>query len=74
MQSRIYVVMNGEQRRLVDATSAAQAVRYCVANVYKAKPATPKEIAALMSGGLLVERATSQTESTGTNASEKQGE
>lgn len=57
MQTRIYVVVHGEERRLVEATSAAQAIRHCVRNKYSAKAATPKEIALLMGHGLTVEKA-----------------
>lgn len=55
MVSRIYVVINGEEKRLVDAASAAQAIRHCVKNKYAAKPATPKELAGLMQSGLTIE-------------------
>lgn len=59
--TRIYVVLNGDERRLVEATSAAQAIRHCVANKYSAKPATPKEIAQFMRDGLTVEKANETT-------------
>lgn len=58
MVTRIYVVMSGDERRLVDATSSAQAIRHCVKNRYAAKPATPKEIAQFMRNGVSVEAAT----------------
>lgn len=57
MQTRIYVVINKEERRLVEATSAAQAIRHCVRNVYAAHVAGTKELASLMSQGVTVERA-----------------
>lgn len=59
--TRIYVVITGDERRLVEATSAAQAIRHCVANKYSAKPATPKEIAQFMRDGLTVEKANETT-------------
>lgn len=59
MITRIYVVLEKStgEKRLIDATSAAQAIRHCVSVKYSAKPATPKEIAAAMSSGLTVETA-----------------
>jgi hypothetical protein len=39
---------------LVDASSAAQAIRYCARNAYTAKAATPKDIAELMKAGYSV--------------------
>lgn len=57
MLTRIYVVINGEEKRLVDAASAAQAIRHCVKNKYSAKAASPKEIAQFMKSGLQVETA-----------------
>ena len=57
MTTRIYVVITGEEKRLVDAASAAQAIRHCVKNKYSAKAATPKEIAQYMKSGLQVETA-----------------
>lgn len=55
--TRIYVVIQGDEKRLVEASSSAQAIRHCVKDKYSAKVATPKELAGLMSGGLQVERA-----------------
>lgn len=57
MITRIYVVINGEEKRLVDAASAAQAIRHCVKNKYSAKAATPKDIALYMSAGITIEKA-----------------
>lgn len=58
MITRIYVVINGDEKRLVDAASAAQAIRHCVKNKYNAKAATPKDIAHFMSAGVSIEKAT----------------
>lgn len=63
MVTRIYVVINGDEKRLVEAASAAQAIRHCVKNKYTAKPATPKELAALMQSGLSVEVVLTDSES-----------
>lgn len=57
MITRIYVVINGEGHRLVDAASAAQAIRHCVKNKYATKAATPKDIAQYMSAGVVIEKA-----------------
>lgn len=54
MQTRIYVVIHESEKRLVEASSAAQAIRHCVANKYVARPATPKDIAHEMSNGVVV--------------------
>jgi hypothetical protein len=60
MQTRIYVVADSagveEVNRLIEATSAAAAVRY-VASRYKAEIAKPKQLAALMAAGVRVEQA-----------------
>jgi len=60
-QTRIYVVMSktdtgGEDRRLIEAGSAAQAIRYVVRHKYVAKAAAPKDLAALMTNGVRVEK------------------
>lgn len=59
MITRIYVVINhaDDSRTMVEATSAAQAIRHCVRKVYSARTVSPKELAAHMSGGARVERA-----------------
>lgn len=69
MVTRIYVVIHGEERRLIDAGSAAQAIRHCVKNKYQAKPAGPKEIATLLGSGMSVERASEEAsgKTTGTD-------
>lgn len=66
MQTRIYVIdqkgtsaENG--RRLVEATSQAQAIRHCAQNVYTAKAARPTDVAALMTSGIQIEKATETT-------------
>lgn len=60
MSTRIYDVFNQAtgDKRLVEATSQAQAIRHCVSKVYRADAATPKAVAEAMSGGLRIERAT----------------
>jgi hypothetical protein len=63
-QTRIYVVLNDGKRRLVEATSAAQAIRHCVQPHFSAKPATPREVAALMAAGYSVEHVTEASECT----------
>lgn len=57
MQTRIYVVLNkaDESRRLVEASTASQAVRHCVKNQYEAKVAGSKEVASLMREGFQLE-------------------
>ena len=57
MQTRIYLVRHNLECRLVDASSAAQAIRHVVADRYTAKPATAKDIAVHMSAGVAVETA-----------------
>lgn len=75
METRIYhvAVTNGQtgENRLVEATSAAQAVRYIARGIYTAKAATPKTLAGLMSAGVKVERAI-ETETNGIQAEVKQ--
>lgn len=69
-ETRIYVVTgNGAQtgsKRLVDAVSAAQAIRHCAKEIYTAQAASPKEIAALMSNGTQIEQANEATTNTPT--------
>lgn len=60
-ETRIYVVLqNGgtPARRLVEATSAAQAVRHCAQEQYQAAAASPKDIANLMAEGVRLEKIT----------------
>lgn len=66
-ETRIYVVIEGGAeagKRLVEATSAAQAIRHCARNVYTAQAATPKDIAALMSSDVKIEQANTDTQTT----------
>ena len=70
MQTRIYVVLCGDEKRLVEASSAAQAIRHCVKDRYTAKVANTKELAQAMKEGLQVEQAGAESESNGTNANE----
>ena len=72
MQTRIYVVQHGENRRLVEASSQSQAIWHCVRHAYAAKIAAPKELASLMSTGLTVEVAKSETK--GPHAQTNEGE
>ena len=63
MQTRIYVVLEKAtgNRRLVEASSTAQAIRHCVKNAYEAKVANTKDIAGLMQSGLHVEKASAES-------------
>lgn len=54
---RIYVVINGDERRMVDATSASAAIRHCVEPRYIARVATAREVAELAKYGIAVETA-----------------
>lgn len=67
--TRIYVVLqrgtaDQDGHRLVEATSAAQAIRHCAQAQYEVKAATPKDIAGLMGSGIAVEKATETTTQT----------
>lgn len=62
MQTRIYVVIHDDEKRLVEATSAAQAIRHCVRPRYNARAASPKDVATMLASGARVERA--ETEQT----------
>lgn len=64
-QTRIYVVINKatNEKRLVEATSQAQAIRHCVSKVYVAEAASPKTVAGCMTNGLSIEHA-NETEQT----------
>ena len=65
--TRIYVVKqkgSGDTQRLIDATSAAAAIRYCARNLYEAKAAGPRDIADLMAGGQRIERANEEATQT----------
>lgn len=59
-ETRIYVVINktNDERRLVEATSQAQAIRHCVSTIYRADVATSKAVASAMGQGLKIECAT----------------
>jgi len=70
--SRIYVVINRvtDEKRLVEATSQAQAIRHCVATVYRADVASSKVVAHYMGEGLKIENAVET--STPTHTTNKQ--
>lgn len=56
--TRIYVVMTKDKpHRLVEAGSAAQAIRHCAAAEYSARIAGAKDVAALLHTGTHVEKA-----------------
>lgn len=57
MTTRIYVVITGTEHRLVEAPTAAQAIRHCVKSQYSARVAVTKDLAKLMTEGVTVERA-----------------
>lgn len=57
MLTRIYIVSSGDEKRLVEAGSAAQAIRHVVMPKYTSKAATPKDIANIMAAGGHVEQA-----------------
>lgn len=56
--TRIYYVADGHETRLIDATSAAAAIRHCAVRRYRYGVAKPKQIADLMASGIRVEQAT----------------
>ncbi len=64
METRIYLVSGfgedemGAEKRLVEAGSAAQAIRHVVKQKYTAKAATTREVAELMTKKVSVEKAT----------------
>ena len=62
MQTRIYTVrsLTHEKPWLVEATSAAQAIRHVVSSEYMAQVATTKEVAQCMAHGILVQKANAQ--------------
>lgn len=75
MTTRIYVIMQKDKpNRLVDASSAAQAIRHCVSTEYSSRVATAKDVADMLAHGVVVEQAKTETESKGTNAHEQTGE
>lgn len=57
--TRIYLVdERGASVRLVEASSAAQAIRHVVRHKFTAHAATPKAVATLMARGIVLEQAT----------------
>lgn len=55
--TRLYVVQDGDNERLIEATSAASAIRHAALDRYTANIAKPKTIADLMANGVRVEQA-----------------
>lgn len=56
MSSRIYVVnMKGVKPKLIEASSAAQAIRHVAKGIISTKVATAKDTASLMSQGIQLE-------------------
>lgn len=73
-QTRIYVVMQKDKaNRLVEATSAAQAIRHCVRGEYSARIAGTKEIVAMHRLGVQVEIANETNEPTTTQEGDNNG-
>ena len=56
MKTRIYLVTDGTEKRLVRAQSQAQAVRHCVKH-YSAETPTAEQLVSLVSAGTKVEDA-----------------
>jgi hypothetical protein len=57
-QTRIYVVEQKDKpHRLIEATSAAQAIRHCARPEFTARAATPRDVATLMQPGQPLEKA-----------------
>jgi len=63
MNTRIYKINDKENGavRLVEANSAAQALRHVAAERYEATTASPKDVAAAMANGTTVETANAAT-------------
>lgn len=62
VNTRIYAVQcpttgEGQQHRLVEATSASAAIRHVTKGTYSAKVPDTKQLASLMQGGIGVEKA-----------------
>lgn len=57
MKTRIYHVVDGDDIRLVNAASAAQAVRHCAADRFRVSIAKTIDVATLVSQGVAVENA-----------------
>ena len=55
--TRIYAVTGNGATRLIEATSAAQAVRFVASAIFSATIARPHEIVAAMNAGTKVEKA-----------------
>lgn len=64
MSTRIYVVINKStgERRLVEATSQAAAIRHCTLPNFEVTTAGPKMVADCMTHGLKIETATTTTQ------------
>ena len=60
-KTRIYQVRKADGvTRLIEATSASQAVRHCAAAEYTAKVANSTDVASAMGAGAKVEKATAE--------------
>ena len=67
-KTRIYVVretgsVGAAGLRLIDATSAATAIRHCTLDRFSAKPAKPRDVAELMAKGVKIEQAKPEQQS-----------
>lgn len=68
MQTRIYVVVEKDgTKRMIEATSQAQAIRHCVKDRFTASVATAKDVADLSRAGIQVERAGEEQPATESN-------
>lgn len=53
---RIYVVTHGDEQRMVEASTPAQAIRHVTRGAFTAKPAGARDVAYLMGRGVVVEK------------------
>lgn len=71
MQTRIYTVssngVTGNQTRLVEAASAAQAIRHVTRGTWNAEVPNTKQLAELMKSGVSVEKAGDDANTSQTN-------
>lgn len=63
MKTRLYeVTLDGEDTRLVNAASAAQAIRHCAVDRFRVSVAKTIDVAVLMSKGTVVENVAGETD------------
>lgn len=65
MNTRIYIVTQGETKKLIEASSQAQALRHVAKDTFTVKVATTTEVAEILTAGGVLEKSAEEMWSCG---------